>query len=595
MTFFFIAFAAGALTVLAPCILPLLPVVVGSAAAGRSRYTPYVVVGSLALSVIAFTYLLKATTAFIAIPPEVWTYLSGGILVLFGVTLFFPGLWERIPGMAKLSSASNKAVGSGYQKKNLWGDALVGAALGPVFSTCSPTYFVILASVLPASFLLGTVYLLAYVLGLSLVLLAFALLGERLVGRLESLANPKGWFKRTLGALFIVLGLLIVFGIEKKIETAIIESGFFDVTQIEQRLLQSNEDSNSSGLQPEQTDTEATQGDISGTDTTATPASFLTFVEKSAKYPKAPELVTPDAYLNTNGEPITIAQFKGKKVVLIDFWTYSCINCQRTLPYLKTWYETYEKDGLVIIGIHTPEFAFEKVKANVEEALASEGITYPVVLDNQYQTWGAYKNQYWPRKYLIDIDGYVVYDHIGEGAYKETEDAIRTALKERAQRLAVDASLGSVTTNDSDGPGITGSPETYFGALRNEYLANGKQGETGVLTYELPAEGITNRLYLGGTWDMRSEYAEAKEDAVAKYRYFAKEVYLVASAEDAGKIQVWQDGKLVSSEAGLDVVSGSAQVGTSRLYRLIKNATLGDHVLELRASPGVRFYAFTFG
>src|SRR3989344_6727781 len=160
MAFLLVSFVAGVLTVLAPCILPLLPVVVGSAASGRSRWTPYIVIGSLSLSVIVFTFALKVSTAFIMVPPQFWTYLSGGILMLFGIALLFPSLWENIPGLAKLQSGSNKLMGSGYQKKSFWGDALIGASLGPIFSTCSPTYFVILASVLPVSYALGTLYLL---------------------------------------------------------------------------------------------------------------------------------------------------------------------------------------------------------------------------------------------------------------------------------------------------------------------------------------------------------------------------------------------------------------------------------------------------
>lgn len=237
MTFLIISFFAGVLTVLAPCILPLLPVVVGSSATGRSAFTPYVVVGSLGVSVIIFTFLLKASTVFVRVPPEVWTYLSGGILMLFGLTLVFPTIWERVPGLTTVSTSSHKLIGTGYQKKSFWGDVLVGAALGPVFSTCSPTYFVILASVLPASFLLGSAYLLAYILGLSLVLLLLALLGERLVGRLSRFADSRGWFKHIVGLLFIVLGLMIAFGYEKKVETAILESGYLDVTKIEQALL----------------------------------------------------------------------------------------------------------------------------------------------------------------------------------------------------------------------------------------------------------------------------------------------------------------------------------------------------------------------
>jgi cytochrome c biogenesis protein CcdA len=238
MALLIISFIAGVLTVLAPCILPLLPVVIGTSASGRGRSTPYVVVGSLGFFIILFTYLLKASTAFIMIPPSVWTYLSGGILFVFGLTLFFPALWARIPGVARLSANSNQLVGTGYQKKSFMGDILVGAALGPVFSTCSPTYFVILASVLPANFFLGTTYLLSYVAGLSMMLLLIGLLGERFSGRLANISDSRGWFKRGIGVLFIFLGILIATGYEKKLETKILDSGYFDITKIEQKLLE---------------------------------------------------------------------------------------------------------------------------------------------------------------------------------------------------------------------------------------------------------------------------------------------------------------------------------------------------------------------
>lgn len=237
MTFFIISFLAGMLTVLAPCILPLLPVVIGAGASGRSRTTPYIVIASLGVSIIIFTFLLKVSTAFISIPPSFWTYLSGGILVGFGLILLFPSLWERIPGMAKLSGKSNKLVGTGYQKKTILGDMIIGAALGPVFSTCSPTYFVILATVLPASFVLGTVYLLAYVFGLSLILLLIALLGQKFANRLTSFSGSHSALKMVLGIIFIVLGVLIKLGLDKKIEILILDNGYFDVTKTEQKLL----------------------------------------------------------------------------------------------------------------------------------------------------------------------------------------------------------------------------------------------------------------------------------------------------------------------------------------------------------------------
>lgn len=238
MTLLLISFVAGLLTVLAPCVLPLLPVIIGSSVGARSKATPYIVIGSLALSILTFTYLLKASTALIDIPPYVWSYLSGGILFGFGLTLLFPTLWEHLPFINKGSVGANKLLGAGYQKKSIWGDVLMGAALGPVFSTCSPTYFVILATVLPASFLVGTLYLLAYLLGLVTVLVLIAFLGQRVTARLSSASDSRGWFKRAIGALFILLGILIITGNDKKFESWVLDQGIIDgVLQIEQGLL----------------------------------------------------------------------------------------------------------------------------------------------------------------------------------------------------------------------------------------------------------------------------------------------------------------------------------------------------------------------
>jgi len=236
MTLLIVSFLAGVLTVLAPCVLPLLPVVLGSSVSGRNPLSPYVVVGSLAVSIVLFTYLLKVSTAFVSVPPEFWTYISGGILTVFGLTLVFPTLWESLPGIGKLSVSSNKLMGTGYQEKSLVGDVLIGIALGPIFSTCSPTYFVILASVLPVSFALGTLYILAYVIGLSLILLLIAILGQRFASKLEVFSNPKSYFKKVIGILFVILGLSIVVGLEKNLETKLLNSGF-DITKVEQLLL----------------------------------------------------------------------------------------------------------------------------------------------------------------------------------------------------------------------------------------------------------------------------------------------------------------------------------------------------------------------
>lgn len=555
MTLLIVSFIAGVLTVLAPCILPLLPVVVGASAVGRSAWTPYVVVGSLACSIIVFTFVLKVSTAFIMVPLEVWTYLSGGILVLFGLTLVFPALWEMVPGMARASASSNKLMGAGFQKKSLWGDALVGAALGPIFSTCSPTYFVILASVLPASFLLGTTYILSYVVGLGLVLLLIALLGERLTHRLSGFANPRGWFKRGLGVLFIVLGLMIATGVEKQLETAILDSGYFDITKVEQELLKLTD-----------------------------PA----MPESSARYR---DIVSPSGFVNA--EPFALKDVVGKKVVLIDFVTYSCINCQRTFPYLNAWYDAYKGDGLEIVGIHTPEFAFEKDIGNVRAAAEKFGLEFPLVLDNDYGTWTAYQNRYWPRKYLIDIHGNIVYDHIGEGAYDETEEKIVELLNERKRVLG---EPGTVVKSGAPKDAVTvdfekvKTPETYLGAARLQYLVNLPQASclNGSCSYSF-SDGKPNGYELMGQWKIDGEYAMLeKGEGAIRIAFTASKVNLVAGSMAQGiRAEVYVDGALHKELV----------IYANELYNLVDlGGAYGSHVMEIRfLDAPVSAYAFTFG
>ncbi|MEK7643375.1 MAG: redoxin family protein [Patescibacteria group bacterium] len=327
-------------------------------------------------------------------------------------------------------------------------------------------------------------------------------------------------------------------------------------------------------------------------------------VDKSKKYEVAKEISTPDGFINTD-PLLTIKSLIGKKVILVDFWTYSCINCQRTQPYLNAWYDKYKDKGLEIIGIHTPEFEFEKVFANVEKATRDAGIKYPVVLDNDYSTWRAYKNQYWPRKYLIDIDGYIVYDHIGEGSYDETERKIQEALEERMKRLNVQGEIASGVTNPNDTIGVdfskVKSPETYFGSARNDRFGSGTKFTSGVHTYERPKSIVPNTLYFVGTWDIQPEYAEAKsKDAKILYTYDAKNVYVVASAPKKTPIFLARDGMVVGSWVGSDGISEGGEsfinIESERLYGLIESDSYSGHSLEITVPEvGVKFFAFTFG
>jgi len=240
MTLLLVSFIAGLLTVLAPCILPLLPVIIGgSVQDSRSKFKPYVITASLGISIVVFTLLLKFSTAFIDIPQSAWTYFSGTILILFSLTMLFPLLWAKIILKLNFEHASNGWLAKASKKNSFIGDVLMGAALGPVFSSCSPTYFIILATVLPQSFLAGLINLIAYASGLSIILLLIALLGQRFVGKIEGLSNPNGWFKKTIGVIFLIVGISIMTGVDKKIEAFVLDNGLFSAVDIEQKLLDS--------------------------------------------------------------------------------------------------------------------------------------------------------------------------------------------------------------------------------------------------------------------------------------------------------------------------------------------------------------------
>lgn len=601
MTFLIISFVAGILTVLAPCVLPLLPVIIGGSVADtRSRLKPYIITISLTVSVVLFTLVLKFATVFINIPPTFWQYLSGGIIIIFGLITLFPGLWDKwaLKFNLMLSRKSNRMLAEGVKRESFIGDIIIGASLGPVFSSCSPTYFVILATVLPQSFFAGLIDLIAYSIGLSLSLLLISKLGQKLVGRLDGVSDPKGWFKRSLGILFLVVGIFIITGFDKDIQTYVTEKSFFDVTKVEQNYLLNKLDDTSA------TDTKSEDVVVDGTsennssdmkkETTGEVAviskpNFLSLMEKKLKYSKYKELVNPSGFVNS--DPFELKDIVGKKVILLDVMTYSCINCQRTFPYANAWYEKYKDKGLEIVAIHTPEFAFEKNIDNVREAMAKFGIKFPVVLDNDYGTWNAYGNNYWPRKYLIDIDGFVTYDHIGEGDYDVTESKIKEALQERADRLgnqdavAQISSANAIATVKSETSSAL-SRETYFGAFRNNgFFGNGDSGIMYTDTFTLPKTFPANEFYLGGTWSINDQYIESKEDCIVAFTYDAKKVHLVAEAPNGAMVTI-QNGDVKNTY--------TMNIKDATLYTIVDNQKEESSLFYLRVPKGVRLYSLTF-
>lgn len=651
MILFLVSFLAGVLTILAPCTLPLLPVMIGSSVARtqdtiqneddikrrkkESFFKAFRIASSLSASVILFTLLLKFSSALVNIPAFTWTLISGTIIIVFGLVSIFPTLWEKVPGVASLNTSSNKMLGVGYKKKGILGDIIIGASLGPVFSTCSPTYFIILATVLPQSFWLGFVYLIAYAIGLGGMIMLVSILGQKLVDRLGGLSDPKGIFKKILGVIFILLGIAILTGLDKIAERRLLDSGIFDITKVERSLLQLNTNSLVQGLSPEVCEssdgncinkTQLAEQNANGLDgfknnTLNLSQDDLIFNTKVKSHlpsglPIAPELTKPSGFINTDGKAIRIADYKGKKVILLDVWTYSCINCQRTLPYVNAWYEKYKDQGLEIIGLHTPEFGFEKVQSNVEREVKKFGIKYPVVMDNEYGTWNAYGNSYWPRKYLINEYGEIIYDHIGEGGYDETEMQIQKALaalnnsnKENTSKLQTSANIGAGNmTNPKNKIEVDSSkvksPEVYFGYNRNGYLANGTVAKPGEQILKAPsvAEAELNRLYLDGVWNFESEYASTKSGAIDAssgarpkifFKYEAKNVYMVLSGKVGennitapSQVSVYVDG----------VKTKTITVKDQQLYTIVEGKDYGIHTVELRVESGeLNAYTFTFG
>ena len=320
--------------------------------------------------------------------------------------------------------------------------------------------------------------------------------------------------------------------------------------------------------------------------------------QKTVQYPRAKEFVDPTGFINTN--TFRLSDIVGMKVVLLDFWTYSCINCERTIPYLNAWYQKYKDLGLEIVGVHTPEFDFEKDFTNVSNAVKQLGIMYPVVMDSNQGTWNAYQNLYWPHEYLIDIDGFIVHDKIGEGDYDKTEQAIQQALEERNVALGLGLTIPTTIVNPSgvismDSSKVA-SQETYFGAMRNQFLGNGNIAVTGDQTLKLPSQQnvAPNTLYLEGMWNFHDEYAESSStNAKIEFSYNAKNVYFVASSNtglassaNGVTVKVFEDGILVKT----------LKIKEHQLYTLIQGQDYGKHTILIEVDEaGLQAFTFTFG
>lgn len=562
------AFIAGMLTVLAPCVLPFLPVIIGGSISGdtKDKKRPLLIAGALAVSLIVFTVLLKATTLLIHIPPQAITYFSGGLIVALGLAILFPQSYARIIGELGIEHTANDMLGAGTKNQNQWiGPIITGAALGPVFSSCSPVYAYILATILPAHFATAMVYIVAYVVGLSLILLALGFYGQRLTAGLKFASNPNGYFQRGLAILFIVVGILIITGSNTKIQVWVANHTPFDFDGLSAQLL------------PKQ----------SGNSILSNTALY-----NVSPY-KAPDFTGIQGWINS--KPLTMSQLKGK-VVLVDFWTYTCINCIRSLPYVENWYSHYQKDGLVVVGDEAPEFSYEKVPSNVETAVKQDGLTYPIAIDGDLATWNAYQNEYWPAEYLIDRNGNVRREEFGEGNYNQTEQAIRGLLAQGSSVKLPSSLVTPVHTPASVSQDQT--PETYLGTDREDaYVGSPELGSEPDQTYSFAQQLANSEWSLSGEWKVSGTSITAGQNAKLKINVAAKNVYLVGGAPNPSTLSVSFDGQPVSNAgvAGADINNSQVNMQLPNLYRIVSFKHFTSGTVELDVPSGVSLNTFTFG
>lgn len=551
-----LAFAAGLVTVLAPCILPILPIVLtGGAAKGRLR--PWGIIVGVVISFSVFTLALSWAVQRLGLSPNFSRTLGIFLLAGLGALFLVPRMLERLEAWVSGRFGSN----INGERRGFGGGLLIGISLGAVWTPCAGP---ILASVVAAA-QTGEVnaeivgITIAYAIGAGVPMGIIAALGQRITKRVRWLSQRASAVQKFFGGVLIIVAVLMFTGLDRRVQSWVIT-----VTPNWLSNLQKFEES-------------APMFDEKTSKNTSSSALKL--------LGSAPELAGITGWINS--EPQTLADLRGK-VVLVKFWTYSCINCIRTLPYVQAWYDTYKDKGFTIIAVHTPEFAFEKVPANVQDAVKDFGITYPVALDPAFATWTAYENRYWPAKYLIDANGQLRYTHFGEGDYNETEKAIQDLLVEAGSNLA------NVSRPKAESSLVFNqTPETYFGAGRAERAAHTPSLQRGEQRYTPLRDIPLHAWALGGAWQVAEENALATLGSTLTFRLRAKDVYVVLENErtQATPLDVEIDGG-----AGTNFSIAASTENAPTLYRLAQFAEPGEHTVRLQfPKGGIRLYSATFG
>jgi cytochrome c biogenesis protein CcdA/thiol-disulfide isomerase/thioredoxin len=553
-----VAFLGGLITGLSPCIVPVLPVVVAGGSAGTSRARPYLIIGGLVVS-FSLTELTGSTVlSALGLPQNFLFWLGIGLLGLLalGLMVSVVGEWIERP-FARLGSSRYASSGGGF---------VLGLSLGLVFVPCAGP---ILAAISAAEShhrigFSSFVVTLFYALGAALPLLLFAVLAQRAVTGWQKLRAHLPVVRRVAGAVLAVTTLALAFHLLDPLQR--------DVPGYTSALEDHLESSGSITKQLHALDGEKANPFAKKAATTAK----MSTLPRLGKAPNFAGIVT---WFNTPGDkPLTLMQLRGK-VVLVDFWTYSCINCQRSLPHVEGWYRDYKKDGLIVVGVSTPEFAFEHVISNVRSAAGNLGIHYPVAIDNNYDTWYAYGNNYWPAEYLIDPAGEVRAYDFGEGGYATMESNIRALLTSRG-----DTTLPRRTDVPDKTPTAQTTPESYVGYAEEQYEVGTTIVHNKAIAYHAPTTVTLNTFAFNGTWTDRSQEATAGAGASIDLHFVANDVYLVMGG--TGSVAVSFNGRHLSTVE----VSG-----VPRLYTLFSGDALQTGQLGLNFSPGVQAYDFTFG
>jgi len=562
------AFLAGAGTALSPCVLPVLPALLSAGATGGRR-RPLGIVSGLAITFTVTIVGLATVVDGVGLGDSALRTVAIVALAAFGVAVAVPAVGDVLEApLSRLARFGPRGAGHGFRS-----GVLVGGALGFLYAPCAGPILAAVVSVSAASG--NTVAVgLAYSLGSSAVLLVLvlALAGRALADRVRRAGRGPN-LQRALGAVMVLTAVAMAAELDVRFQSGIADQLPAAVVNPTRTL--------------EQSDAVAKR-----LDDLRRPSRFARAVADSAleDYGAAPEFVGNDRWFNSS--PLTLRGLRGR-VVLVDFWTYTCINCLRTLPHLEAWDRAYRNDGLTIVGVHTPEFAFERDAGNVAAAISREGIRYPVAQDNGMATWDAYANQYWPAKYLIDAVGHVRYVHFGEGEYDETEAAIRALLREAGARPRGESRPGHGVE-----PAAQATPETYLGLARAQGYS--PPALAGTVNYTpTPDDRLgPHRFTLGGTWTLSAGSARAAGRATLTGRVTGKDVYLVMSPprRGAGTVQVGLDGRpIAAAAAGADVHGSAVRVTGQRLYHLVSRPGVETQLLSLRFSRGVSGYAFTFG